>query len=129
MAVQSSAATRRASAGGAWRATRKASASIYRRRPLTALCASPHHDRPPIPPASRNSMTKLNADEEAASLRTKANEPQFMNLHELVTKARQNLNQNDCVYIVGATETETTMKRNRQALDSVAFRPRVLRDV
>src|ERR1700750_458411 len=74
-------------------------------------------------------MPKLNADEEAASLRTMAMGPQFMNLHELVAKARQNLNQNDWDYIVGATETETTLRRNRLALDQIAFRPRVLRDV
>jgi glycolate oxidase len=74
-------------------------------------------------------MPKLNADEEAASLRTMATGPQFMNLHELVAKARQNLNQNDWDYIVGATESETTLRRNRLALDCVAFRPRVLRDV
>src|SRR3954453_8860705 len=51
------------------------------------------------------------------------------NLHELVAKARQNLNQNDWDYIVGGTESETTLRRNRLALDSTAFRPRVLRDV
>ena len=56
-------------------------------------------------------------------------EPDFQVLHEIVAKARQNLNQNDWDYIVGATETETTLRRNRLALDSVAFRPRVLRDV
>jgi isopentenyl diphosphate isomerase/L-lactate dehydrogenase-like FMN-dependent dehydrogenase len=54
---------------------------------------------------------------------------QFVNLHEIVAKARANLNQNDWDYIVGGTETETTLRRNRMALDSVAFRPRVLRDV
>ncbi len=32
-------------------------------------------------------------------------------------------------YLVGATETETTMRRNRLALDQIAFRPRVCRDV
>jgi glycolate oxidase len=48
------------------------------------------------------------------------------NLHELVAKARQNLNQNDWDYIVGA-RIETTLRRNRMALDSIAFRPRVLR--
>ena len=53
----------------------------------------------------------------------------FQNLHEIVAKARQNLNQNDWDYIVGATETETTLRRNRLALDQLAFRPRVLRDV
>jgi glycolate oxidase len=30
---------------------------------------------------------------------------------------------------MGGAETETTVKRNRHALDSIAFRPRVLRDV
>src|SRR5258708_34182520 len=56
-------------------------------------------------------------------------ESEFLNLHEIIKKARQNLDQNVWDYIVGASETETTMKRNRMALDSVAFRPRVLRDV
>jgi len=54
---------------------------------------------------------------------------QFLNLHELVAKARQNLNQNDWDYIVGGVESETTLRRNRMALDALAFRPRVLRDV
>src|SRR5579863_86849 len=53
----------------------------------------------------------------------------FQNLHEFVKKARANLNQNAWDYIVGATETETTMRRNRMALDEIAFRPRVLRNV
>jgi len=53
----------------------------------------------------------------------------LLNLHEIVAKARQNLNQNDWDYIVGGAETETTLRRNRMALDSIAFRPRVLRDV
>jgi len=74
-------------------------------------------------------MSTLNADEEAALLRAMAGAPVFMNLHELVARARQNLNQNDWDYIVGGTESETTLRRNRQALDSIAFRPRVLRDV
>src|SRR5713226_5121788 len=54
---------------------------------------------------------------------------EFQNLHEFVRKARGNLNQNAWDYIVGAAETETTMRRNRMALDEVAFRPRVLRNV
>ena len=53
----------------------------------------------------------------------------FQNLHELVAKARANLNQNAWDYLVGGTETETTLQRNRMALDDIAFRPRVLRDV
>src|ERR1700729_280274 len=53
----------------------------------------------------------------------------FQNLHEFVKKARANLNQNAWDYIIGASETETTMRRNRMALDEIAFRPRVLRNV
>src|SRR5438552_15026989 len=54
---------------------------------------------------------------------------EFQNLHEFVRKARARLNQNAWDYIVGAAETETTMRRNRMSLDEIAFRPRVLRNV
>ena len=67
--------------------------------------------------------------DEAGASRQAADVPQFVNLHEIIAKARANLNQNDWDYIVGGTETETTLRRNRMALDSIAFRPRVLRDV
>ncbi len=67
--------------------------------------------------------------EHIASQRLAASGPDFQVLHEIVAKARQNLGQNDWDYIVGAAETETTLRRNRLALDSLAFRPRVLRDV
>jgi glycolate oxidase len=53
----------------------------------------------------------------------------WLNLHEVVKAARLKLNANIWDYLVGGTETETTLARNRLALDSVAFRPRVLRDV
>jgi glycolate oxidase len=53
----------------------------------------------------------------------------FQTLHEIVKAADAALNRNIWDYLVGATETETTMRRNRQALDAVALRPRVLRDV
>jgi isopentenyl diphosphate isomerase/L-lactate dehydrogenase-like FMN-dependent dehydrogenase len=71
----------------------------------------------------------LLAHREAASLTQASTAPEFMNLHEIVAKARQNLAQNEWDYIVGGAETETTLRRNRMALDSVAFRPRVLNDV
>lgn len=60
---------------------------------------------------------------------TPAKVSDFLNLHEIVAKARQNLNQNDWDYIVGGVESETTLRRNRMALDTIAFRPRILRDV
>src|SRR5260221_3781180 len=64
-----------------------------------------------------------------ASVELGASGEEFQNLHEFVRKARANLNQNSWDYIVGAAETETTMRRNRMALDEIAFRPRVLRNV
>jgi len=53
----------------------------------------------------------------------------FQNLHEFLKAARFNLNRNNWDYITGGTETETTLARNRQSLDSIAFKPRVLRNV
>jgi isopentenyl diphosphate isomerase/L-lactate dehydrogenase-like FMN-dependent dehydrogenase len=54
---------------------------------------------------------------------------QFLTLQEIVAAARRNLQPGPWSYLVGGAETETTVRRNRQALDSLAFRPRVLRDV
>ena len=54
---------------------------------------------------------------------------EFLTLHEIVRAARLNLAQGEWDYLIGGAETETTLRRNRRALDSVAFRPRVLRDV
>jgi len=67
--------------------------------------------------------------EQAAAIRLSETTHDFQTLHEIVAKGRQNLNQNDWDYIAGAAETETTMRRNRLAIDQLAFRPRVLRDV
>jgi isopentenyl diphosphate isomerase/L-lactate dehydrogenase-like FMN-dependent dehydrogenase len=53
----------------------------------------------------------------------------FQSLHELVAAARQKLDRNVWDYLIGGSETETTLRRNRLALDSLALRPRVLRDV
>jgi glycolate oxidase len=53
----------------------------------------------------------------------------FPTLHEIVRAARRNLAPGPWDYLVGGAETETTLRRNRQALDRLAFRPRVLRDV
>jgi glycolate oxidase len=54
---------------------------------------------------------------------------QFLALQELVEAARRNLPPGPWSYLIGGAETETTVRRNRLALDSIAFRPRVLRDV
>lgn len=54
---------------------------------------------------------------------------EFLTLHEIVAAARAQLAPGPWSYLIGGTETETTVRRNRQALDALAFRPRVLRDV
>ena len=54
---------------------------------------------------------------------------EFLTLQEIVAAARANLPPGPWSYLVGGAETETTVRRNRMALDSIAFRPRVLRDV
>ena len=74
-----------------------------------------------------NEATRIKTAAPTGELGASAEE--FQNLHEFVRKARSNLNQNAWDYIVGAAETETTMRRNRMALDEIAFRPRVLRNV
>src|SRR5437764_3831720 len=56
-------------------------------------------------------------------------ESEYVTLHEIVKAAKLRLNANIWDYLVGATETETTLRRNRMALDSIAFKPRVLRNV
>ena len=56
-------------------------------------------------------------------------EERFQTLHEIIAAARLNLNQNLWDYVIGGTATETTVKRNRRALDRIGFRPRVLEDV
>jgi isopentenyl diphosphate isomerase/L-lactate dehydrogenase-like FMN-dependent dehydrogenase len=56
-------------------------------------------------------------------------ETRFETLHEFVKAARANLDRNTWDYLIGGAETETTVARNRLALDCLGFRPRVLRDV
>ena len=53
----------------------------------------------------------------------------FVSNEETIQVARKNLDQAGWDYLVGGSESETTMRRNRAAFDRVAFRPRVLRDV
>ena len=53
----------------------------------------------------------------------------FRNLHEIVLAARAKLDRNYWDYLIGGAETETTVRRNRMAIDSLAFRPRILRNV
>jgi isopentenyl diphosphate isomerase/L-lactate dehydrogenase-like FMN-dependent dehydrogenase len=49
--------------------------------------------------------------------------------HAIIDAARDRLEPDVWDYIAGAAETETTARRNRVAIDSLALRPRVGRDV
>src|SRR3984957_6824780 len=54
---------------------------------------------------------------------------EYQCLHEFIPAARAKVDGNIWGYLIGAAESETTMRRNRAALDAIALRPRVLRDV
>ncbi len=54
---------------------------------------------------------------------------QFVSNEEIVQEARRRLDQGAWDYLVGGSESETTLRRNRLAFDRVAFRPRILVDV
>ena len=53
----------------------------------------------------------------------------YATMHEIVVAARNNVPRSIWNYVTGAAETETTLRRNRLCLDSLALRPRILRDV
>lgn len=55
--------------------------------------------------------------------------PQFNCSQQVLETARRNVSTTTWDYINGAAGSETTLRRNRYALDSLAFLPRVLRDV
>jgi isopentenyl diphosphate isomerase/L-lactate dehydrogenase-like FMN-dependent dehydrogenase len=53
----------------------------------------------------------------------------FVSLQEIIATARRNLPQELWDHLSGGSDSETTLARNRQALDSLALRQRVLVDV
>jgi isopentenyl diphosphate isomerase/L-lactate dehydrogenase-like FMN-dependent dehydrogenase len=53
----------------------------------------------------------------------------FLSNEQIVLEARRHLPQGVWDYLVGGSESETTLRRNRLAFDRWAFRPRILRDV
>ena len=55
--------------------------------------------------------------------------PDFVSNEEIVLAARKNLSQGAWDYLVGGSESETTLRRNRLAFDRWGFRPRILVDV
>jgi glycolate oxidase len=53
----------------------------------------------------------------------------FVTNQEIIVAAREKLDTHAWIYLTGGAESETTMRRNRLGLDSLALRPRVLVDV
>ena len=53
----------------------------------------------------------------------------FVCTHEIIEAAHRAWSATTWDYVAGAALTETTLRRNRYALDSYAFLPRILRDV
>ena len=53
----------------------------------------------------------------------------FETTTEIIHAAQQKLDPEVWDYITGGTETETTIRRNREAIEALAFRARVLRNV
>src|SRR5262249_2736777 len=55
--------------------------------------------------------------------------PDFHTLEPIILAAREALDQGTWDYLVGGSESETTLRRNRAAFDQIAFRPRILVNV
>jgi isopentenyl diphosphate isomerase/L-lactate dehydrogenase-like FMN-dependent dehydrogenase len=53
----------------------------------------------------------------------------FETIQEIVLKAYQEMSSQQWDHVAGGSESEMTLLRNRQAIDSLAFRPRILRNV
>ena len=53
----------------------------------------------------------------------------FNTTHEMIVMAKRNWSHDEWDYVNGAAESETSLRRNRLALDCLAFRPRILRNV
>ena len=64
-----------------------------------------------------------------ARIRQKGNGVKYLTLHEIVRHARENLDKDHWDYLVGGSDTESSLRRNRYGLDSWVFRPRILNDV
>lgn len=71
--------------------------------------------------AAAQTSAAVNATDEIAQ--------RFVSNQELVVEAKRRLDPQVWDYLVGGSESETTLARNRLALDRLALRPRVLRDV
>ena len=79
----------------------------------------------------------MSADVEAANFgviegeasMSEQKQQEFRSLTEMVQLARKQLDRGDWDYLVGAADTEASLRRNRAALESWVFKPRILNDV
>ncbi len=66
---------------------------------------------------------------ETPAIETSAATQTFLTNQEIIQAAHQNLGKGQWDNLVGGSESETTMRRNRLGFDRIAFRPRILVDV
>ena len=109
--------------------------SIPRRRFLQSAGAATTAAAVALGP--RSSAAEQLADSQAAAPEATGEQPKndtfdpakFVVMHQLVQAGHAKMKPIAWNYLLGCADTETTMRRNRHALDSVAFKPRALRGV
>jgi isopentenyl diphosphate isomerase/L-lactate dehydrogenase-like FMN-dependent dehydrogenase len=72
---------------------------------------------------------KLRRDNRPSATGVYAVTSNFLTLQDLVLAAHERLGKDVWDFVTFGTESETTIRRNRRALDSLAWLPRILRDV
>ena len=85
--------------------------------------------RPVFPPVTSTSYPFTSKTRPRRCRTTTISNTAFRTCTNSSRSRAQNLNRNNWDYLIGGSESETTLARNRLALDSIGFRPRVLRDV
>jgi hypothetical protein len=108
--------------------------SIPRRRFLQSAGAVTTAAAVALAPRGSTAGEQLAADPQpapaGAPAKAEAFDPaKFVVMHQLVQSGRAKMKQIAWNYLLGCADTESTMRRNRHALDSVAFKPRALRGV
>jgi isopentenyl diphosphate isomerase/L-lactate dehydrogenase-like FMN-dependent dehydrogenase len=111
--------------------------SIPRRRFLQSAGAATTAAAVALAPRSSSAAEQLADDPQPPAAAPASAQPKddafdpnkFVVMHQLVQSGHAKMKPIAWNYLLGCADTETTMRRNRQALDSVAFKPRALRGV
>lgn len=111
--------------------------SIPRRRFLQSAGAATTAAAVALGPRSGNATEQLAADPQSPAASPASAQPKdeafdpakFVVMHQLVQAGHTKMKPIAWNYLLGCADTETTMRRNRRSLDSVAFKPRALRGV